>query len=63
MYFYERLWFVVVLGNAYLYRLDSRTVNALASCAGGQECESQRPAKSYTRNVASGLLSLQHLRK
>jgi len=29
-------------------RLDGRTVNAHASCPGGQELVSQRPAKSYT---------------
>jgi len=29
-------------------RLDSRTVNARASCTGGREFVSQRPAKSYT---------------
>jgi len=29
------------------YRLDGRTVDARASCAGGREFEFQRPAKSY----------------
>jgi len=29
-------------------RLNGRTVNAHASCAGGQEFDSQRPTKSYS---------------